>query len=221
MAQKQTMPLFYYRSVRQIYVWKTWWSFAVKGFLLTMITIQHQRMSQYRVRILLVQVIGGERVLFPPGKLATFKIILLLSEIIHMMPSFVCHLFSCSWLCSQRTILRKSSFPRPTSIWVCQWISKSIYIGLVVGYTWHAGLELRFVSTGGPQQQNWWLNVLPLDSIVSCLATGLILFSVLFVLLIERCHMRMASYKCANWRKLGTRIWLNSFCHHGSKCGMR
>ena len=28
--------------------------------------------------------------------------------------------------------------------------------------------------------------------------------------------MRMASCKYANWRKPGTRIWLNSFCHHGS-----
>ena len=28
--------------------------------------------------------------------------------------------------------------------------------------------------------------------------------------------MTMASSKCENWRKLGTIIWLNSFCHHGS-----
>ena len=133
-----------------------------------------------------------------------------------MMPAFVCHFFSCSWLCYQRTILRKSSFPIPTRVWVCQWIFKSIYSGLVVGYTWHAGLELRVVGTGGPQLHHQWLKVLRLDSIVSCLVTILIIFSVLFILRIERCHMRMASYKCANWRKLGTRIWLNSFCHNGS-----
>ena len=48
-----------------------------------------------RVRLLLEQVIGGDRVLFAPGKLATLKIISLLSEIIHMMPSFACHFFSC------------------------------------------------------------------------------------------------------------------------------
>ena len=43
------------------------------------------------------------------------------------------------------------------------------------------------------------------------LATGLIIFPVLFVLQIERCHTRMDSSKCVNWRKLGTRIWINSF----------
>ena len=37
---------------------KTWWSFAAKGFISTMITIQHQRISHDRVRILLAQVIG-------------------------------------------------------------------------------------------------------------------------------------------------------------------
>ena len=146
-----------------------------------MITIHHQRMSHDSMIILLAQVIGGDRVLFSPGKLATFKILLLLSEITHMIPYFVCHFFSCSWLCSQRTILRKSSLPRPTRVLVCQWIFKSIYSGLVVGYTWHDGLELRVVGIGSPQRHNRWLKLLRLDSIVSCLATGLILFSVLFV----------------------------------------
>ena len=116
MVQKQTMSLIYYQAGRQIYVQKTWWRFAIKGFLSMMITIQHQRISHNRVRILTAQVIGGERVLFAPGKLAIFKIILLISDIVRMMPSFVCHFFSCSWLCSQRTILRKSSLPIPTRV---------------------------------------------------------------------------------------------------------
>ena len=34
--------------------------------------------------------------------------------------------FICFWLCSQRNILRKYSFPRPTRVWVCQWIFKSL-----------------------------------------------------------------------------------------------
>ena len=61
-----------------------------------------------------------------------------------------------------------------------------------------------------------WLKVIHLDSIESCLATVLIIFLVLLVLPIERFHTMMDSSKFANWRKLGTRIWLNSFCHHGS-----
>ena len=84
---------------------------------------------------------------------------------------------------------------------MCQCIFKSIYSRLVVGYTWYAGLELRVVMTGVPQRHHRWLNVLRLDSIVSCLATGLIIFSVLFVLRIERCHMRMASLQMRQLEK--------------------
>ena len=58
-----------------------------------MIMIKHQIMSHDRFRILLAHVIGGERVLFAPGNLATLKIILLLSDIIRMTPSLVCHCF--------------------------------------------------------------------------------------------------------------------------------
>ena len=173
-------------------------------------------MSLDSVKILLAPLIGGDRVLFSPVKPAMFKILSLLSDIIHMMPYFVCHFFSCFLLCYQSTILRNSSLPIPTRFWVYQWIFNSIYSVLVVGYTWHAGLELRVVGTGGPRRHHWWLKLLHLDSIVSCLVNGLVLFSVLFVLPIERCHIRMASYKCANWRNLGTIIWLNSFFHHGS-----
>ena len=106
----------YYRDVHRIYVWKTWWSFSVKGLLLTMITIQHRRISLDRVKLILAQVIGGYRLLFPPVNTATFKILSLVSDIIHMMPSLVCHFFSGFLSCSQRTVLRKSSLPRPTRV---------------------------------------------------------------------------------------------------------
>ena len=42
-------------------------------------------MSIDRVRLLLAQEIGGERVLFAPVNLATFEILLLLSYIIYMI----------------------------------------------------------------------------------------------------------------------------------------
>ena len=74
----------------------------------------------------LAPVVGGERVLFSPVKPATFKIISLLSDIIPMMPSFVCHCFGCFLLCSQMTILRNSSFPRPKRGRFFQWIFKSL-----------------------------------------------------------------------------------------------
>ena len=101
------MPQIYYWVVCKICVQKTWRIFAVKGFLLIMITIQYRVMSLGRVILLLTPVIGGEMVLFAPGNPATFKIISLLSNIIRMTLSFVCHCFSCFWLFFQRTILRK------------------------------------------------------------------------------------------------------------------
>ena len=58
------------------------------------IKTKHQRISLDRVRLLLAPVIGEKRVLFPPGKPETFKIISLLSDINRMTPSFVCHCFS-------------------------------------------------------------------------------------------------------------------------------
>ena len=94
MVQKKSMPRFYYRVVRQIYIRKTWWSFSIKGSLSMMILIQHRRMSLDMVKILLAEVIGLERVLFAPINPAAFKIILLISDIIPMMPSFICHCFS-------------------------------------------------------------------------------------------------------------------------------
>ena len=98
---------------------------------------------------------------------------------------------------------------------MCQWIFKSIYNGLVVGYTWHYRLELRVIGTGGPRRHHQWLKLIHLDSIASCIATSLILFSVLFVLPIERCHTSMASYKCANQRKIGTIILIKRISYHG------
>ena len=126
MVQKWTMPQIYYMVIRRIYFRKTWRSFAVKESLLMMIPIQHWIISLGRARLLLAPVIGGDRVLYSPRKPATFRIISLLSDIIGMMPSFVCHCFSCFRLCPQRTILRKSSLLRPTRGWVCQWTFKSL-----------------------------------------------------------------------------------------------
>ena len=67
---------------------------SVKGSLLMMITIQHRKIYLYRVRLLLVPVIGRERVLFALKNPATFKILSLISDIICMTLSFVCHCFS-------------------------------------------------------------------------------------------------------------------------------
>ena len=173
-------------------------------------------MSLGRVRLLLSLVIVEERVLFVPGNPATFKILSLLSDIICMIPSFVCHCFSSFWLCSPREILRKSSLPSPTRGWLCQWIFKSLQRGFVVGSTCHDRLELRVFGTGVPRQHHWWLNVIHFGSITSCFTTGLIIFSVIFVLPKERWHTSLDYSAWANWRKLGTRIWINNFCHHES-----
>ena len=94
MVQNQTMPQTYYWDVRRIYAQKTWRIFSFKGSISIMITIQNRSISLYRVRLLLARVIGGERVLFDPGNPATFKIILLLSDIIPMTLSFIFHFFS-------------------------------------------------------------------------------------------------------------------------------
>ena len=70
MVKNQRMPQIYYQVVRQIYVGKTWRSFAVKASLLAMITILHHIISLDRVRLLPAPVMGGARVLPPPPRKA-------------------------------------------------------------------------------------------------------------------------------------------------------
>ena len=88
--------------------------------------------------------------------------------------------------------------------WVGCWLYMTWWIGIDSRWDWYS-TTTPSMAKGAPFRLNRIISCNRFDYILSAL-----------VLRIERCHMRMASYKCANWRKLGTRIWLNSFCHNGS-----
>ena len=116
----------------------------------------------------------------------------------------------------QWIIWSKSSLWRQMRFWRFWCIFNSSSSGLVVGYTCIDGLELQISVTGGPPWIPPWTKVLHFYSIGSCLTSGLTISSELFGTPIRRWHVRIYFCTCDNWRKHGTKICPNNFCHNES-----